>query len=246
MIVICSYRKVDDMPVEAVRVGQPKIDNHTQKQNKKVKVASLVGSSIGIAAAVASIAQKAKKGEAPVKFSQIEYHTKDILKLGAASVVGGLAGGVMTDKDSNKKAKLREAIHQFGGNILVPVSMLALNTKLLDRSGFKLPTFKSAGKAAKVANRVLGGLPGVAVTIASLVTGMEIGNKIFNKISDKIFHEKEKREVKPSDYSAHIDDMCMASSLIFKGPQVQQITNKLLPLSFLIAGFQTGTHENGK
>ena len=47
---------------------------------------------------------------------------KDVLLIGAGSVLGGLTGGLLTDKDpKNKVPKLREASQQFFGNTLFPV-----------------------------------------------------------------------------------------------------------------------------
>ena len=62
-----------------------------------------------------------------------------------------------------------------------------------------------------------------------------------NKVNEKVFREKSEREVKTSDFSAHIDDLCFASTFIFKAPAMASIMSKILPATFLIAGMETGT-----
>ncbi len=217
--------------------------SHVPNAENKVKAAAIAGSAVGIIATVAMILSKSKKLDPKITLASLKYHEKQVIGMGAASVTGGLIGGLLADKTKNNKAKIRESIQQFGGNILIPVSLLAMNTKLLDKSGFTIPVKESASKLRNIFNGALKGLPLVVVTVASLVGGMKIGNVIFNKINNKIFKDNEKREQKASDYSAHIDDLCMTASLLPIGEVVNKVTTKLLPFTFLIAGYEAGTSE---
>ncbi len=120
---------------------------------KKVKAASFIGSTLGIAGAVASILATAKKGNPAASLKNLTYGEKDILLIGAGSILGGLTGGLLTDKNKeNRNPKLREASQQFFGSLLCPVSILAVAEKALEKSGFKLPQIKSASKYANAAN----------------------------------------------------------------------------------------------
>ena len=227
-------------PTQIKKTEQPSVNFAANK--KEVKIASFIGSALGIAGAVAGIYSMAKKGNPAASFKNLTYGEKDIILIGAGSILGGLTGGLLADKQKeNRVPKLREATQQFFGSLVCPISILAVAEKALEKSGFKLPQIKSASKFANVANTVLGALPKIAVTIGSLITGMELGNKIMNKVNNKIFKEEVKHDVHPSDYLVHTDDLCVAASLLLKDSKsLSAITSKALPLSFILAGAKTG------
>ena len=211
----------------------------------RVKTASLIGSAIGIAGAVAGVYAIAKSGNPAVSLKNLTYGERDILMIGAGSILGGLTGGLLADKNkANRTPKLREASQQFFGSLVCPISILAVAERALEKSGFKLPQIQSASKYAKAANVALAALPKVTVTIGSLIAGMEIGNKIMNKVNNKIFKEEVKHDVHPSDYLVHTDDLCVAANLLLKDAKsISQITSKALPLSFILAGTKTGMQQ---
>ena len=227
-------------PAQVKRVEQTPVSFAADR--KKVKTASFIGSALGIAGAVAGILAMAKKANPAASLKNLTYNEKDILLIGAGSILGGLTGGLLTDKNKeNTKPKLREASQQFFGSLMCPIAILSVAEKALEKSGFKMPQIKSA---SKYVNNVIGALPKIAITIGSLIAGMEIGNKIMNKINNKIFNEEVKHEVHPSDYLVHTDDMCVAASLLLKDSKsLSAITSKALPLSFILAGAKTGMQE---
>lgn len=212
---------------------------------KKVIAASVAGSAIGIASSVAGIYAMAKKGNPALALKNLAYQEKDVLLIGASSVLGGLAGGLIADSDKeNITPKLREASQQFVGNTLFPVSFIALGNKILEKTNFQLPKFKSASKLANAANVVLGALPRIATTAVGLAGGVIVGNKLMNAINDKIYNEKAQHSVKPEDMLMHSDDVCVATSLLFKNtPKVSAFTNALLPATFLVAGAKSGMQQ---
>lgn len=223
------------------------INNISQnKQNKRnVKIASIAGSAIGIAGAVAGIYAMAKKGNPAASLKNFAFNEKDILLLGTGSILGGLTGGLIADKEkNNKKPKLREASQQLFGCTMIPVGFLALGNKVLEKTNFKLPQLKSNSKPARAINGMLAVLPKVAVTIGSLVGGMQVGNKVMNKVNNKIFKEDIKRDIKPEDFLVHTDDLCLTANMVLKdiGP-VSAVTSKILPATFLVAGAKTGMSE---
>ncbi len=221
-------------------------NNIDSKNNKKrVTAASIAGSAIGIAGAVAGVYAIAKKGNPSVSMKNFAYSEKDALIIGAGSILGGLTGGLIADKNKeNVKPKLREASQQFFGSMVCPLGLLALGNKILEKTNFKLPKINFSSKAAQTANSVLNVLPKVVVTISALVGGMEIGNKVMNKINDKVFKEEIKHDVEPEDYLVHTDDLCLAASMILKDVEsVTAVTSKILPASFIVAGSKTGMQE---
>ena len=217
--------------------------------NKKVKIGSIAGAAIGIAAAVGGVYALAKKGNPSTTFMNLKYENKDILMIGAGSVLGGLAGGLITDSDKrNVNPKLREASQQFFGNMVCPITILTLGDKALDALKINIPdVMKTGTKFAKFVNNGVKYLPKAAMTICALVSGMEIGNAIMNKINNKIFKEEVKHDVHAEDYLVHADDICLtADRLLTDSPTVSKITSKLLPLSFILSGSKTGMQQADK
>lgn len=278
-----QVQRIANKPVASTANTKKKKHVSYETSDTKVKVASLLGSATGIAITLSYIlrrnnkqlakeaaveaeklgktveeylAEKAAKTEGKLKPLPIN-RPADLLKLAAGSVAGGITGGLLTDRKENAKAKIREGLQQFIGNISIPISFLTLNMFLLGKSKFKMPLFKETDKFIeklspkmqgfyiKKLNPVINEVPKIVVTLASLFGGLAIGNKIMNKVNDKIFKEKERRQVKPSDFSAHADDLCVASSFILKeGSNLQGVISRILPATFLVAGYEAGTHKS--
>jgi len=208
---------------------------------KKIKTASAAGAAIGIAAAVSGVYAAAKKSFPLRAFKNFSYNEKDILLIGAGSILGGLSGGLWADKEQSR-AKFKEASMQFFGCLLCPLAFLAAGEKLLEKSKFELPKLKGASNAVKYLNKVSGALPKIAVTAGSLILGMHTGSKIMNKLHGRIFKDNKTREVHASDYLVHTDDICTAACLLLKDSKtLSSLTSKVLPVSFLPAGINAGT-----
>ena len=108
-------------------VSKPKSNINEKNYKRKIAAASIAGSAIGIAGSVAGIYAMAKKGNPALTLKKLSYDEKDVLLIGAGSVLGGLAGGLIADRNKeNVKPKLREASQQFFGNMLCPIGFLAV------------------------------------------------------------------------------------------------------------------------
>ena len=202
------------------------VDNNSKQY---IRAASLAGTVLGISSAVASCYMIKKHSNPALSLKNLAYNEKDILLLGAGSVLGGLAGGLISDKNqSNQIPKLREASLQFFGNLACPLAVLTCANKLFDRPGLKSATITK-----------------IAVIISSLVLGMNIGNKIMNKVNNKIFNQEQNRKIHSSDYLVHTDDICIAASLLLKDSSaLSKIVSRVLPFSFILSGTKTGTQES--
>ncbi|MBQ3640964.1 hypothetical protein II906_03440 [bacterium] len=223
---------------------EQKVETPKQKSNsKRVTIGSVVGAAAGIAAGVATVYGLAKKGNPATTLMNLNYAEKDVLIVGAGAVLGGLAGGLLTDTDKNNtKPKLREASQQFFGNMVCPIGLLAAANKIYDACKINIPdVIKTGSKAAGFVNNAVKYLPKAAITVGALVGGMELGNTIMNKINNKIFKEKVKHDVKKEDYLVHADDLCLTANMLFKDtPNISKVTSKILPLTFIVAGSKSG------
>ena len=224
--------------------------NNTQntapkKTDKKVIAGATIGSALGIMGAVATVYAMAKKGNPELLLKNLAYEEKDVLLIGAGSVLGGLTGGLLTDKNpKNKVPKIREASEQMVGCIALPIGLLAIGNKLLNKANIKMPQFKSASKIADYANNAIRHLPKVLTTAICIITGMHLGHEIMTKVNNKLFKEEVKKDIEAKDYLVHLDDLCVATSLIFKDTEkISRVTNKILPISFILSGIKTGTQK---
>ena len=163
-----------------------------------------------------------------------EYKEKEILKIAAGSIGGGLLGGILLDKKENIKAKLREGLVQSVGNILIPIGFVSGGIGLLKK--FK-PSVLTGPNTAK------NGIIKVAITALSLGSGVLLGNKVANSLSEKIFGAKEERKIKKGDLAPHIDDLCLAATLIAENSVVGKTVSRIIPAALMIAGISTGTAQ---
>lgn len=232
------------------QVTPQKIDNGVKnKSNKKVvKAASIAGSLVGIGAAVTGVYALGKTKNPALTFKNLRYEEADVLLVGAGSVLGGLTGGLIADKDKNNiNPKLREASQQFFGNMVSPLGFLALGNKLLDKLNIKMPQIQSSSPFANWINRVISYSPKIIMTIGALMGGMEIGNKIMNEVNNKVFKEEVKHDVHAEDYLVHADDICLTANMLLKDfKSISAVTSKILPLTFVVSGAKTGMAKNEK
>ena len=178
-----------------------------------------------------------KKGINPFKnfkmFKQ-EIEPLDMLKITGVTVPASLATGILLDNNKeNTKPKIREGISQMVGNLLIPIYLIDKVCKFKDSLNgktLKNPIMKALSKTHKAIY--------VGVT---LVGGLMIGNKVANGINSVIFPEHRRRPLKSKDFAVHFDDICFATSLIFKGNKLGTFANRLIPATLLLSAYETGT-----
>jgi len=173
----------------------------------------------------------------------IQFEEKEIIAVAAGSVAGGFIGGTIVDKQ-NRKAKQREVLNQILGNVLVPVGCVGLGSRIYEKyvdtiEGF-MPQFKGSSKVVKGLNKVLTKLPNAALTLAFLGVGIYFGNKVSNFINEKLYHKKVQRDIKATDFAPHVDDLCMATSMMNKDSTFGAKLGRVIPLALLVPGYQTG------
>ncbi len=239
--------------------------NTNKPENKNLKKVVTAASALGVGAAYAIIAKKqgfsispAKILKTPVKdWALIKLFDKkhperklikleewEILGLAAGSIAGGLTAGTILDKKSNKKAKIREAVNQFLGNVCVPVAFVKTAAVLYDKNKHLIlshvPQIKGEGKSVKVINKSLKCIPSAVMTLIALGAGIVTGNKVSNFLNEKVFHKKVERQIKKTDFAPHVDDIGMAVSLMADKTKVSSAITNLVPLFLCVPGIQTG------
>ncbi|MBP3923836.1 hypothetical protein J6E39_01175 [bacterium] len=170
----------------------------------------------------------------------------EIISIGGASVLGGLAGGIAFDKKENRKAKLKESLNQMLGCICVPLAFVAVPSRLYKKYSKEILKFvpqiknNNNSKLIKYTNRTLSAIPATAMTLTALGAGIIAGNKVSNFINEKVYKQKVDRDIKATDFAPHVDDLCLAISLIASESSAGNAISKLVPFALLVAGNEVG------
>ena len=239
--------------------------NH-KKNNLKVRLGVFATTLLGVASALAIISKRQGFSLNPKKiFSQrprdwaifkihnkkrpndkeLDFKEGEILLMAAGSVAGGLCGGFLFDDKKNRKAKIKESVNQMLGDVAIPLSFVALPTRAykkfeklpqLNTKHIKLKSFSEFVQN----NRFLRILCPVAVSGVSLGSGIIAGNRVSNLINEKVHGEKVERKIKVTDFAPHLDDVCLAVSLMAEKSPVASIISRFVPAALSIAGNEAG------
>lgn len=178
----------------------------------------------------------------------VELEEKEILELAAASVAGGLAGGLAFDDKKYRKSKIRESVNQLLGNVAVPVACVGAVSRLYKANKPAIlsfiPQIKETGKVSSMFNKVLKGIPFSIATIASLGIGIVAGNRVSNLLNEKVFHKKVDRKIKGTDFAPHVDDLGMAVSLMAEKSKGASFITRTVPAFLCVPGYEVGTHRD--
>lgn len=168
-----------------------------------------------------------------------------ILLMGLGSVLGGLAGGAIFDKKENFSAKCSEAVNQLLGDVSIPLGFVAVPTliyKKFEKLATKDTNHLKLQKMSKfvAGNKFLKVLCPTLVSGTSLATGIIAGNKVSNAINEKVHGIKADRGIRITDFAPHIDDVCLAITLMAEKSPVGDIISKFVPIALTVAGIETG------
>ena len=228
---------------------------------KRLKRRILVTSAIGTAAAfgiichrqgfkLKNITKTSPKNWAlfKIKGKTLELKEKQILALATGSVIGGLVGGAMFDEKYNFKAKLKEALNQMLGNVAIPVAFVGGTSRFYEKHKAKIlskvPQIKKKGGFFKFVNKALMAVPAVALTGIALAVGIITGNRVSNFINEKLYGQKVDRNIKATDFAPHVDDLCLAVTLMAPGTAVGEVIARTIPAFLTVPGYQTGMAHN--
>ncbi len=175
----------------------------------------------------------------------LEIEEKEILTLAGGSIIGGLTGGTIVDS-KNIKSKFRETLTQSIGNILIPVGFVGGTSRIYRKFEKQIknsmPQFITKGKKPlKYFNKFVKNIPAIGITGAALAAGIYTGSKVTNFINGKFFGQKNERKIKSADLAPHVDDLCLAVTLMgSKNSPVASAISKTVPLFLAVPGYQIG------
>lgn len=241
----------------------PNFKSSEQRTNltPKQKAVVLLSSAAGMAPVIAVMAKKKGfslnpanllktniKDWALFKYSpinkSIEFKGPQIIATATGSVIGGFIGGAAVDEKSNLKAKKREFVNQMLGNVLTPIGCVWAGSELYGKYANRLekamPQIEKTGKLYKFINKCLKAAPNTIGTLAFLAIGIFCGNTVSNFLNEKIYHRKVDRGIRLTDFAPHIDDICMATTMMNSSSEFGSKLARVIPLALLVPGYQTG------
>ena len=251
-----------------------KAESDNKKEALKLKASVALTSALGVAATVAAISKRQGFSLSPKKIANtkikdwaifkipnknkpsekvLTFHWYDIMAMGAGSVAGGLIGGRIFDKKENFPAKCSEAVSQLLGDIAVPLSFVAVPTMIykkfedLAHGTTKHVKLQNVSKYIQ-GNKFLKILCPVLVSGSSLVAGIIAGNRVSNKLNEHVHGVKQERKIRLTDFAPHLDDVCLAITLMAEKSPFGSIVSKFVPVALMVAGIETGSanDENRK
>lgn len=228
-----KFNERQDAFLEA-QIQSQKVDEFfgaNKHSSQKFSVLSLIGSAAGV---VSALLLFGKKQNPNIKINSVknffkkmklEYELPQILGVSLAGIAGGLAGGLIDDKETKKIKKIKEGAFQFL-NLLIPTVLVDQTIKFL-KNRPKLN--KNVYKAVLIPAALVGG-------VATAVVGANImDNKIFDK-NDLV----PDRKMKAKDFIVHVDDIFGVLALA-KLPIANQLhVDKILPALYTWCGYRVG------
>ena len=182
----------------------------------------------------------------------IKFEEPQIISLATTSVLGGFTGGILVDDKSNLKAKKREVLNQLLGNVIVPILCVGAGARVYNKFADKLikvmPKITDTSNFAKYIkpktfNNISEAIPPSLATLITLGIGIFAGNRVSNLINEKLYHKKVDRGVKATDFAPHVDDVCLAATLVNKNSGFGSLVGRVIPLALLVPGYKTGTMQ---
>ena len=204
--------------------------------DNKLKVKTGVISAAVISTMAVLYAITKHRGQNPLKNFNIfkqEINPMNMLQITGVSVLMALITGIALDRKENAKPKIKEGISQMVGTLTIPILMVNESIKLKDFID-KKPDSGAILKGLKNTHKAI-------YTTVALLAGLFIGNKVANGINSYLFPQHKKRPIKPQDFSAHFDDVCFATSLIFRDNKLGQFASRIIPATLLVSAYETGT-----
>lgn len=223
--------------------GNSYSDSKYNKQEKRLIAAT---TAIGVLGSLAYLSKSAGYSLKPQKmFKNIKNSylvkapyddEKAIITIGAGSCIGGLTGGFLVDKNKqNRKAKLQETLLQIA-NISIPAFFTVrfakggkyLGKKFLEKNPLKQTYRTTIAKSS--------------AAMVGLMTGVYCSNLLANKVNEIIFKQGKGRPVQLSDFSAHLDDMCLAARQFGQHPLINAVS-MFIPAALMTAGNEIGNKK---
>lgn len=194
-----------------------------QKPTAKDKILAALGGMLGAGTTLA-VLMKRQKIKNPL---HVQYKVGSMLTMAACANTGGILLSSIGAPAANQKKKWKEGAFQF---ILTSAPMLLVDgaIKLCSKSPKKIINNNFTKILASIAGVAIGSNTAIAVS---------------NKLREGKETKKPKRELKPIDMIANLDD-AVAIMVLAKIPFAKKIhIERALPVIYSFCGFRSGTGD---
>lgn len=170
------------------------------------------------------------KAKTILKSFDIKYEMKEMLYTAFGSVAGGLAGGLLFDKNKDKhtkKVKIKEAVFQMF-NVSIPIIIGDQIVKFTDKRNLKSGWVK------------------LLTAVLAVGAGMPIAAKISNTINSNVVDKQcpDRRKLRVRDAFVHLDDF-VGVLVLSKIPLIDKLhVDKILPVLYGTCGYEAGTKQH--
>lgn len=229
------------MTLSVNKINNTNLSQYNNKADTLTKTASVIGSTAGVAAALAVISRKhgvkipgsfiKKPKETLDVFKKLELKEADVIKIASSSILGGFALGSATDI-KNIKAKAKEGIVQLTGNYIIPTLFVGGGIRL-NKTLNKKYNFPPITKSIQF-----------AFGFASLIAGVIAGNKVSRVINEEVFNENSYRKLTWKDWAVQFDNVCLVTSVSNSGTKLAKAASRIIPAAHIIPGYLTGTSKD--
>ena len=190
----------------------------------KDKIKAGIGSTLGV---MIPLAMYMKKQNIKNIF-HVKYTVKEMIAIAAGGNIGGILLSSIGEPKNNKLKKWKEGTFQMA---LTVIPMLLVDNII---------AFCEKSSNPKINNN----LTKIAGSIAGVAIGSSAAIRIFNKLRSNKDIKKPKRELKPIDMLANIDDI-VAICVLAKIPFADKLhIERALPFIYAYCGYRSGTGEN--
>lgn len=201
----------------------PEIKEHGKDITKKDKILAATGGILGVSIPLLTF----KKMQKAPNIFKVKYKVQHMLTMAACGNIGGIVMSSIGEPKSDRIKKWKEGAFQMSLTSL-PMLLVDGSIKLCEKS-----------KNKKINNNF--------VKILASITGVAIGSNTAIAISNKLRSDKEakkpKRELKPIDMIANLDD-AVAICVLAKIPFADKIhIERALPFIYSFCGFRSGTGD---
>lgn len=170
------------------------------------------------------------KAKTVLKSFDIKYEMPEMLMTAFGSVAGGLAGGILSDKNKNKeskRSKIKESVFQVL-NVSIPIVIGDQIVKFTEKRKWKSPWIQLATAIIAVG--------------AGMPTAAKISNTINNKVIDREHPDNRKLRIK--DAFVHVDDF-VGVLVLSKIPLADKLhVERILPFLYGMCGYEAGSKKS--
>lgn len=199
-----------------------KRNRRIENPETKIKIATAAASIASTLVPMIYFAKKQNGLKKLIDLFKIDYGIKEVIALSSASIIGGVTAGILSDKKTDKKRKLKEGVFQFM-NATVPTLLVGGTMKLLE-DNVKYKESRPVKTAA---------------ILVSMFAGMPFAAFLSNIINDPKDKEPD-RKLTLKDSVANMDD-ALGALIVAKFPFVKQLhLDKIMPAIFAWCGYRAG------